>query len=423
MRDRRGFTLIETLVTVGLVSVMMIGLLTMLESSSRIAKQETAVADAQGGSRAALYEVSRILRQAGTGHLYWGNAVLPYANNAAASTTLTDTNGALHTLRPGTDAIEVRGVLRGKVDYFGPADVTCAGGDCVAGSGAITVTIRQTNAFGYQNYPAGKRPELAGRSGSFYYVITTMLKQKVTVGATSYLVPLVVAGRVNTSGSWFTETATSFSFTMDATDTDARRLNASNSPAPVVQSPYCGGAVDDILLYVDRGAAEASSATTFLRPYLAQGLRDPATGRWDVHPLVTEVEDMQIAYGLDGAGGSTPDGGVDPMKATSGSASDEWVLNASGETLTSAGDPPAVAAFLDGSVASVEPFLADAVPALKSITVSLLTISKTPDVRFRGAGALGIKLLDSTATSLSAATGLPYRRRVQSMAVNLRNFS
>jgi hypothetical protein len=107
---------------------------------------------------------------------------------------------------------------------------------------------------------------------------------------------------------------------------------------------------------------------------------------------------------------------------------DEWVGNFSSEvetTLTiSSSDPKSVDAFLDTSApsGSSDPKLAKA--ALRSVWVSLVAKSADPDMRYDGPGARGMKTLDSGAFSFSAAssTGRPYRRRLQSFAVSLRNY-
>jgi hypothetical protein len=50
--------------------------------------------------------------------------------------------------------------------------------------------------------------------------------------------------------------------------------------------------------------------------------------------------------------------------------------------------------------------------------------SSDPDIRYGGPGARGIQILDSTAISFSSpsVSGRPYRRRITSLAVSLRNF-
>jgi prepilin-type N-terminal cleavage/methylation domain-containing protein len=422
-RGARGFTLVESLVTLAIVLMTMVGLLTMLDSATRIARAESHTADAQNSSRSGISYVTRLLREARVGQLSYGNAVLPFADNAAAGTTITDMQGGVHTLRTGTDAVQVRGVFTGETSVFGPGDVTCAGGPCTLSSTAISVTIRQRTTSGYVNYAAGSRPALASMNAPFAFVVASGAPQTLAVGARSYVAPFYVVGRVDTSGSWYTETATSFTFVMNATDTRARLLAATNDSAAVVPTATTGGVVEDVVFFVDRGDAEAHAPSQYLHPFLAQGTRDLATGLWDVAPIAPEVEDFQVAYGIDGAGGSARDGGVDPSVVAATTDGDEWIGSAAGESLTITQSPPRVEAFYDSSVPSVPPYPTRAAPALRSLLVSIITKSAAPDPGFAGPGAFGIRSLNSTALSVSAADGRAYRRRAQTMAVSLRNFT
>jgi hypothetical protein len=79
-----------------------------------------------------------------------------------------------------------------------------------------------------------------------------------------------------------------------------------------------------------------------------------------------------------------------------------------------------VAAFVDTTVQP--PDLAR--PLLRSLWFSLVVKSRDPSLNYSGPGANGIRVLDSTAKSMSdpTITGRPYQRRVQSLAVSLRNF-
>jgi len=81
-----------------------------------------------------------------------------------------------------------------------------------------------------------------------------------------------------------------------------------------------------------------------------------------------------------------------------------------------------VDAFIDTSIASGPPNPALATPALRAVWLSLVVKSSDPDIKYDGPGARGFQILDSTAASFSSATGRPYRRRLQTLAVSLRNF-
>ena len=205
-------------------------------------------------------------------------------------------------------------------------------------------------------------------------------------------------------------------------------MNASAEVPASLDKPFVGGPVDEVRFFVDEGATDESASSLDTHPSLAEATLDASSSQWDIQPLVDEVEDFQVAYGVDGADGILPhDKGISPAKVdTTGSNKDEWVGNVANEVPTtlplSGSDPKYVAAFVDLSVitGSTEPALA--VPALRSVWVSLVVKSTDPDFVYGGPGARGMKILDSTAKTFSTATGRPYRRRLQSFAVSLRNY-
>ena len=425
--DETGLTLIEAIVAIAVLVSVAIGLYALLDSSNRLAKQETNVAEAQQSARVGIYELSRLIRQARVGQLYYGNAVLPVTNNAPGGTSVVDMNGVAHYIRKGTDVISVRGILLGDRYAMTTGDVTC-NGTCNAAS-AMTVTIRATAHNGVVNYPSGTLPSIAGRTRPFYFVVADGSTQTVTAGGNLYLVPLYYVALVDTTGTWYTNTADTFTFTVNPQDTGARKLNAPTGGAPALEKPYAGGIVDEMLFFVDEGTSDATGSTVDTHPTLVEAVFDPSSGRYDVQPLVDEVEDFQVAYGVDGISGVSPDRGISPAVVDASAVNkDEWVGNVANEVATSltlsSSDPKRVDAFLDTSIPSGPPNPSLATPALRSVWLSLVVKATDPDFKYDGPGSTGIKMLDSTAVSFSSAsaTTRPYRRRLQSFAVALRNF-
>jgi hypothetical protein len=196
-----------------------------------------------------------------------------------------------------------------------------------------------------------------------------------------------------------------------------------------MDKPFAGGVVDEVRFFLDEGSTDGSGSAADTHPSLAEAILDPQTNQYDVRLLVAEVEDFQVAYGVDGTGGLPRDYGISPGAVDqTGANKDEWVGNFSGEvetTLTiSSTEPKSVEAFLDTSVPGGSSNLRPAKAALRSVLVSLVAKSADPDMRYDGPGARGMRTLDSSAVPFSAAssTGRPYRRRLQSFAVSLRNF-
>src|SRR5687768_7852676 len=423
----RGISLIEALVAVVVMVGIMLGLYAMLDSSNRLAKQETNVSEAQQSARVGIYELSRTIRQARVGQLYYGNAILPHTNNSPGGAFFTDLSGVRHYVRRGTDVISVRGIFLGDRYTITTGDGSC-GGPCDS-STAMAVTIRAVANNGVPNYPSGTTPGISNRTRPFYFVVADGSTRTVTAGGKLYLIPLYYVGLVDTTGTWYTQTADTFTFTMNPQDAGARKLNAPAGGAPSLSQPYAGGAIDEILYFVDEGPSDGSTSTVDTHPALAQAFFDPVSGNYDVQPLVDEVEDFQVAYGVDGVAGGGSDRGISPAVVNLASVNaDEWVGNVATEVQTSllisASEPRVVDAFIDTSIPSGPPNPSLATPALRSVWLSLLVKASDPDFKYEGPGARGVKMLDSTAQSFSSpsATGRPYRRRVQSLAVALRNY-
>jgi Tfp pilus assembly protein PilV len=421
----KGLTMIEALVAIVVMTSILLGLYALLDSSNKLAKQETNVAEAQQSARVGIYEVTKIIRQARIGQLYYGNAVLPAVNNAPGGTTMTDLSGGLHYIRKGTDVVAVRGILLADRYAMTTGDVTCSG-LCTSAS-AMSVTIRSTANNGVVNYASGTTPSIASRSRPFYFVAVDGSTQSVMIAGKPYLIPLYYVGLVDTAGAWYTQTPDSFTFSMNPQDAGARTYNATSAGAPALEKPYSGGAVDEVRYFVDEGLVNGSTSPNDTHPSLAQAVFDPFSGNYDIQPLVDEVEDFQVAYGVDGIAGVAPDRGISPTVVNTSAVNlDEWVGNVASEVqgslILSTTDPKHIDAFIDTSIASGPPNPALATPALRALWLSLVVKSADPDIRYDGPGAMGFKVLDSTAVSFSTTTGRPYRRRLQSMAVALRNF-
>jgi hypothetical protein len=429
----RGFTIIEAVVTLTVMIPVVIGLYSLLDSSSRLSKQESGLAQAQQSSRGGIYEVARYLRQARAGQIYYGSAVLPIYDNAPAGKTIMDLAGQGHIIRQGTDVVEARGIILGDKFSMTGGDLTCIG-SCDTTS-QMTIILRSTSSNGSVNFPSGQKPSLAARTRPFYLVVGDSTTQLVNVSGKTYLVPRYYVGLVsaNASGSWYTYSSSggsaTFTFSMNPSNAGARVLNATASGVPALANPFLCGAVDDIVFFVDEGTAAVSGDT---HPSLAMATYDPSSGNYDIQALVDEAEDFQVAYGVDGADGSAVDGGADPVHIDITAANkDEWVGNFAGEVDASLGTPAAtlprtgsVAAFVDTSVPTSDIAPALAKPLLRSLWISLVVKSRDPEINYSGPGARGVMTLDSTAKSMSdpSITGRPYRRRVQSLALSLRNF-
>src|SRR6266536_823841 len=152
-RSQRGVTLIEALVAILVGVIALLGLYQLVDASNKLTKQQTEVADVQQSSRIGISELSRIIRQSRVGGLYFGNTVLPIANNSPGGATLHDLSSASHFIRKGTDVIEVRGVISGDRYILDEGSVTCGGANCAATT-PVRVRIRAKASLGFVNFPS-----------------------------------------------------------------------------------------------------------------------------------------------------------------------------------------------------------------------------------------------------------------------------
>jgi hypothetical protein len=137
---------------------------------------------------------------------------------------------------------------------------------------------------------------------------------------------------------------------------------------------------------------------------------------------------MQIAYGvdLDGNGAlnrkTAPGAGDLDANVSNVLDNDEWAPNVPGE-----------AVFVDTDFQSDSPFVAAHTattahfPRLHGVMVTLIAKSKDPDPTYKAPNALGVVVMNTPLTSgfptVAQYTGVPtYRRRVQTMKINLRNY-
>lgn len=437
--DRRrspGLTLVETLVAAFLFSALLLASLALWDSAVRVNKSQIEIADAQGSLRFGLHQMTRIVRTAGAGGLFVTQAVLirpdpglpgvaappdsDYDNVAGG--TVTDLSGKNVPVRPGTDILEVRGVLLSPLLAF---DAASGCGPC---TGASQLAVRSVTGSGHVNDDPARRARFSGidsytagvsdRNPMFVVVVESDdLHPGCSDGSTgfflrppqpSYRVGLLTAPtRLASAGTFGT---------VDFSDPLARELSTEDprdSPPPTdppVKALRRAGILDDVLFFIDN--------TDPIHPALAQALRRGS--RFDVASVAEDVEDLQVAYGVDGlyrSDGVAPDGVLgrlvaatesdpDPEVSTRADG-DEWAPNVDGERLFATTD-----------------FRSDlGCPTLQAVRITLVAKSHDPDPTFRGRGAFGLNAMNSPKDSRDYGSGAPrYRRRIQTVTVGLRNF-
>ncbi len=152
-----GFSLIEMVVTLGVLAIVIMGALTLLDSGNRVTRSQTDIADLQNNHRVAQQEMVRMLGMAGIGGLAegidpatGGNStvgVFPHGlaiavtNNVAAATHLAGTTTPL--VAEGSDILTVRGAFSTPVYFIEPQLALTLGGN-----GQTTVVLQQSPEIG-----------------------------------------------------------------------------------------------------------------------------------------------------------------------------------------------------------------------------------------------------------------------------------
>jgi prepilin-type N-terminal cleavage/methylation domain-containing protein len=453
----RGFSLVELLVVVLLLGIAMLGILAVFDASSRINKSEQDVADAQGAVRYGIYQMTRAIRMAGAGGLFLTQSVLNrpdpdllgitigsasgYDNVTGA--TVKDLSSVDHPVRDKTDMIEVRGVLLSPLVSF---DLSTGCGSCTGSSnldvapvtGCPTCTSTQATPINgktfngsHVNDNQANRPQFAAidaytagaTAGQPMFVIVSANDDlhggcSTPFGPQLYPQPTYNVGRITAP----TQLVASSTFgAVDFANAQAVEFNNENpadagvSPTPLVNLRR-GGILDDIVYFIDN--------TDPNHPALAQAIRRGQA--FDITTIADDVEDMQIAYGVDinGDGAVTRNGGNPPagrdtdLNTSTALNGDEWAPNVAGEvpwtTIQFQSDP------LPGTFQHPGLPAAAHCPRLHGVMISLVARSKDPDPSYNGPTALSLVTMNAPAPGFSTTK---YRRRVQTLRVNLRNFT
>lgn len=446
-----GFLLVEAVVAALLFAAILLAGLSLWDSASRLNRSQIDVAEAQGGLRYGLRQIGRVVGMAGTGGLYVTQAVLlrPDPGLPGVATppdddydnvvggTVTDRGGRPVPVRPGTDILEVRGV------FFSPLLGFDGATGCGACTGVSELRASARTSTGHVNDDPSRRPQFSlvddhaagASSGNPLFVIVSEgadLHGGCTDRARGRVAPIQPPYRVGLLGSP-TALASAGTFGLvDFGNVLARELESEDprdpppSPPPAGSTLRRGGVLDDVLFFIDDSDRD--------HPVLAQALRRGA--RFDVVPLVEDVEDLQVAHGVDGLYGAdarAPDGSVgrldpptpdDPDALVSTRADgDEWAPNAEGERVFANGDfqsrqpPPA-------GFPHADPATDAHCPTLTSVLVTLVAKARDPDPTFRGLGFRGLRAMNSTGEArVYGSASPPYRRRVQTLRVLLRNYA
>jgi prepilin-type N-terminal cleavage/methylation domain-containing protein len=459
-RGSAGFTLVEMIVVTLLLAIAMLGILAVFDASSRINKSESELADAQGNVRYGIYKMSSTIRMAGSGGLFVTQAVLNHADpqmngivikscsagniaacsydNVSDSSKVVGLDGD-HPIRPGTDMIEVRGVINSPMVGF---DQTPQNGCGACNGGSVNIVAKDTVGSPllgtHVNEDTSNRPQFeaintytASAATNPMFVLVAQ-NDDLHNGCSQpsaqnpnpqshYPQPTYNVGKLSAAT---TSTSSTLTFSnVNFADATAQEFNtefpqsAGSGPQALTGWIRHAGILDDIVYFIDDKDPN--------HPALAQGIRRGDS--FDVISLGDDVEDMQIAYGVDTDANeavtrlNAPTAGTDPDTNVSVVAGkDEWVPNVPGNDnpLTSSSAPFLPTDFVANSAGALSTHCA----RLHSVMISLLARSKSSDPTYRSPLSQGLVLMNAVTPTPGPTPLGRYRRRVQTLKINLRNY-
>jgi hypothetical protein len=301
----RGFSLWELGLTLLLVAVVIVAAVRLIDLRTKLLGVEKDVPGPGGALEAGVRSISRDLEGAFRGGVALPEAIRPVEDNTSAAgvTSYRDAEGTV-AVRTGTDQLRLRGVIRSSRLAVEPRREN-------DGASVPDRILRNASAVSLR---AGPPREDRDGAKSLQFVIEHLggpsRRSKrfflVTDSAGRYAVALVNAWNPAPAPARAVE------FLLDFTDPDAVSLNPGGEAgaARALGEVVTGGVLDDLVWFVARGpegrppdydAASDPPSMRFPHPYLAVAAF-AGEGRWEITRMAEDVEELQVAWGLAGAG-------------------------------------------------------------------------------------------------------------------------
>ncbi len=374
----RGFSLLEAMVALLLLTVIIGAFLAMLNTFSGLVKIQGNIADTTENMRYTMAALVRVTRMAGTGGLpvvypdSTGNLVplaVDVANNVSASTNLpsaisgADWTSSARDAVPGTDALRIQGVITSpQYDIFG--------GNFNVPSGPTQLDVPRISPWSTDPLNPIIQDEIGQLDDRSHrpFLISLQFPLDITpsIGGLRRYASYRI---VSVTGVDTTPLPNSVDLTFN--DDPYKSFNPGGVAPVTSNQAYAAGYLDDLIFYVAPNA--------FGEPSLYR-LRLAATGGYTAEELVPNVSDFQVALGCD----INVDGSL---------TADEWYL----------------------SEATPGPPSADQLASLREVRLSVVSRTQDPDLKWTADADM-----PENAANLSG-DDLHYRYRTITVRVALRS--
>jgi Tfp pilus assembly protein FimT len=412
-RRQSGFTVLELTISLFITAEVILAGLALFDFHNKLARVTTQVSDMQQSLRVAQYDMVRLGREAGRGGFpgttmrgAWGAIAVRNNVGGAVSDQIAIGFPSSPKAVDGTDILTLRGVLSSSVFQLNPVGggFTFAGGTSPATATTGTVVVCSTT-------PSGLPQDLSLLVGA---IAAGKPEALILVSPLNESVYAIV--ELNTANSDATNLQAScpgavapngvklaFNITAGTYASQFQVLSATTSTAglpPLLTSVAWLGILEEYRYYVRQDFVVPGNSATDPAPHLSRARMYPGTetpyyndSTYLQSDIADNVLDLQVALGVDTDG----DGLI--SEATPPGNTDEWLGNATGDTLT-------------------------ATPGMTLRELRISTLAKTGSLDLQYQAPLLTNIEDHVykpTDFANTAAGRRYRRRLLQTVVGLRN--
>lgn len=433
----RGFTLVELLISLAVMTIVILAALMIFDFNSRLARVQTQVSDMQQALRAGQYEMVRLLRMSGRGGLpnitpnftFPRGAALEVRNNVGTGATPPSRELAIGFAGSpravqGTDILTIRGVFAAPIYQVNSAN---AGTLVLRNGGAVTTDPAVATNGTLQicpTTPSGVTQNLAAIRTAITNNVAEALVLTSPLGEEFYTVAELLSGSSNGNNASTCpgNAGVTIAFQINGTaNSDLYRrlgpLATATGLAPQMTAVAFVGLLEEYRYYVREEYAVAGDNRTEIAPRLTMARLFPGTelpyagtaANLSIDVTDGNIADLQVALGFD-----TNGDGVVTSGTTAGTlATDEWLGNI-------AADDPAQAKWstVPGSAPPRR-------TPMYYARLSVLARTDRRDTNFQAQPLVAIENRDYSGTTEPAnqREQRMFRRRVLQTVVDLRNLS
>ena len=276
-KTSRGFTLIEILVASAVFAIFMIGILNLLDTSTKVSQLESSLADTQENVRFSAYHIMRTARM-------MGSSMMPFADDSTgtalwvagelisnASGTATTPFGNVSVIN-GSDVLTLRGFFELAPFFIDRTDVL---------TGPDRIQVRESDSVKVINRNLDV-VEVSGLEGRGLFIMGNLDQGEYAVGQIG-------------SGSGFSGTKPDRTLTIPF-ETGAQQwsdLNRSGVSVPPTFKSYRIGVLESYTYYVDENR-------------VLRRLRADSTGATS-QPVAINIGSLQVSLGVDTNGDNAVD--------------------------------------------------------------------------------------------------------------------